>query len=377
MANILMANHNDVAKSEDFKDACLPSHWDDAKLTVDLWQLFMHQSSGHMSEWMYAYGSLHLERFFVSEQYQGNRESKYISDIAESFEAGLPAGDYNVIEIGVGGEAAVRDKTIPFFESFTKSSSDKRILTYHPMDIVEDYPVNASNMIEQNFLGISSTPHVGNYRKSREPLIGNPAHNSRDLVISWNSPIWNSSIFLRDGEEEHQMILAGQLSKMRKIANPDSDLIITHYSGTDTNIEDFITAYKHEASQAAVMSILDLADDILDIKVKLAEKALFSAKRCKPVSNNLRDHFAFSARYDKNLQTVLVGWKSKEDIIINFGMNDIAIAKDTEFVVTPSAKPDQAAVQALARAAGGTIRNTETLARKEAGILAQDIHFPG
>lgn len=297
------------------------------------------REAARMSLWAYLNGGReHLERFFEQPDYDGKIEEGLIPIIANQFAGDLP-DKISLIELGPG--KAYSTKTKAFIEAFNEAAGgSKRIVEYQALDVVEDYASEAASYVSNEFK-ITSSGIVADFTKMREQIetLASP------VLISWNSPIWNSPI---PNDVESDFVYANNMKRIGQILGPGGIAILTHFPMRDPDKTRGI--YLGDNCQNAVMAIPGLIQKRLNPTCTTASDQTVQFK----------DMFNYDVYLDDDNELVkmnlVVG--GEEAIDVTMGDYEANLQPRQWFTAVQSAKPGIKRFNRIANLAGADIINT-------------------
>ncbi len=334
------------------------------RLYQDTCDLLKHRIEGQMANWAYINGGKkYLERFFEHPQYEGNHEKNFLGDLAGQFVGNLKGKKYVVIEIGVG--KTFDSKTSKFMDEFNKVAQNggPQVSRYIPVDLVPEYAESAAKQAKEKY-GIDSTPLVSDFMRIKGQLVTDLDPDERVLVLSFNSPIWNSACKLQDMDPK--LVHANQVLKVRSLSGPNSDMFITHYPANDA--EGLKQLYRSDDCRKAVLAIPELAEKELAPVCKYREGPNAGEEI------RFSECFNYDVNYDHESEMLQMRLVSKDNIDVKIGDRFVkTMDKGEEFIAVSSAKPSIKLFNEIARTAGAEVHNTRQ--NPYCTIVGQHLHF--
>lgn len=308
-------------------------------LLVDTLMLLTHRKTAHMAPWAYKNGGRpHLEQFFKSDEYDGTKESVVIPDLAHVFAKSLP-DQISIVELGPG---ANYDKTSSFISELQAVRGKQTVVQYISLDFVDDYAINAAQEIANRFR-ITTGSVIADYTKMR----GSITTFAPAVLVSWNSPIWNSQI---DPTTEPDYTYASNLRKIGQLAGPNGSVVLTHFPANNATTTEEI--YNRDDCRNAVLAIPTLIQRELAPKCKLMADG---------TSIKFSDIFNYSAKYDPTVECVSMSLVSKVNCTVNISQEKIDIKDGDTFEMVRSAKPSVGRFHNIASLAKGSIMDNAKL----------------
>ncbi len=305
-----------------------------------------------MGIWAYMNGGRpHLESFFNSPDYDGKREELLIPSIGKQFAADIPE-DFSLIELGPG--KAYKKKTSDFLDAFKAARPGVEPLEYIAVDVVEEYAQEAADFIRQKY-NIRTKAITADYTRLSEIRT-----NGAAVLVSWNSPIWNSPI---STGVEPDFIYANNIRKIGQLVGSDGLAILTHYPLRDAQRTREI--YNRDDNRNAVLAIPALIE-----------------KELKPVSHKLgtdspikfKDLFEFHADVNEADEYVAMNLRTTAPASTSIGEYMAQLQENELFNAVRSGKPSIRRFNKIAGISGSAIVNT--IQDAEGGVVAQALQFP-
>ncbi len=328
--------------------------------------LLKHEKEGNMAAWAYLNGGKkYLEEFFNNPDYEGKHEERFLPDIATHFVNALDNGEYTIIEVGVGN--SFKSKTSHFMNEFNKAAkgaeSPKVVKRYIAIDIVKEYAEEAARQAKEDY-GVESEALVADFINLKGQIIKERGAREKVLVMSFNSPIWNSPC--RVEKLDSDFLFADPLRKLASLGGPKSDTVITHYPATD--IEKILRVYESDACRLAVMAIPELIEKELS--------PICTYRNGPKAGQNIQfsDCFEYKVNFDTETQVLHMMLVSKDNINIEIPNSLFkTMDKGEEFIAVSSAKPSQKLFNELAKAARVEVHYTKP--NPFGTIVGQLIHY--
>lgn len=322
-------------------------------LFLDTCNLLAHNSDGHMGVWAYMNGGRpHLEAFFDSPDYDGKREEALIPSIGKQFARDIPS-DFSLIELGPG--KAYKKKTSDFLDAFMQERPGVEPLEYIAVDVVEEYAREAAEFIREKYR-LRTRAIVADYT-----TLSDIKTHGAPVLVSWNSPIWNSPI---TAGVEPDFIYASNLGKIGQLVTSDGLAILTHYplrdAGKTRNI------YTREDNRQAVLAIPHLIEKDLHTTCKVPGTSESAGR----FSDLFKFHVDVNER-DEYVAMNLLATHATDTSISNYTAH---IHEGESFNAVRSAKPSIRRFNRISQMAGAAIVNT--LPDQDGGVVAQALHFP-
>jgi len=324
-------------------------------LYIDTVNLLDHRFAGHMGVWAYLNGGRpYLEKFFESDGYDGTKEIPFIPEIAKRFYHDMP-DKISLIELGPG--KAYTKKTTSFIEAFNEASKSsqtpKRIVEYFSLDIVPDYAREASSFISNKYNMVSS-PILADFTGIETPIetLATP------VIISWNSPIWNSAKVPAVGSD---FVYASDLSKIGRVLGNNGTLILTHFPMRDAN--ERVLTYKDDNCRQAVLAITNLIEKRLKPECHLQGGGVI----------RFSDLFDYDVSINPRDEVVSMDLVSKHAATITIGDYSVSTLSGERFNAVRSAKPSIRRFNNIARLGNASVINTHQ--STDGSVIAQALQF--
>lgn len=322
-------------------------------LLMDTGNLLDHRILAHMGIWAYLNGGRpYLERFFSSPDYDGTREAAFIPSIGRQFARLLPQ-DFSLVELGPG---KALEKTDAFLDAAKKARQGLEPLEYIAVDVVEEYAQEAARHVKEKY-HLRTRAIVADYTKMQDIKTNGPA-----VLVSWNSPIWNSPITT---DVEPDFVYASNLKKVGQLVGSDGLVILTHFPLGDT--EQAARIYRNEDCKSAVMAIPSL------IEKRLTPKCSANFNGAAEIAN-FHDLFEYSVNVDAANEFIAMDLRAKRDARISIGEYSTLIQEGEIFNAVRSAKPSIGHFHRIAGVSNANIVNT--VQDSEGSVVAQALQFP-
>ncbi len=322
-------------------------------LFLDTCNLLAHNSNGHMGVWAYMNGGRpHLEAFFDSPEYDGKREEALIPSIGKQFARDIPS-DFSLIELGPG--KAYKKKTSDFLDAFMKARPGVEPLEYIAVDVVEEYAREAAEFIREKYR-LRTRAIVADYT-----TLSDIKTHGAPVLVSWNSPIWNSPI---STNVEPDFIYASNLGKIGQLVSPDGLAILTHYPLRDA--EKTRQIYSRENNRQAVLAIPHLIEKDLGPVCRIPGTS--------DTAGRFSELFKFHVDVNERDEYVAMNLLATRGSYTSISDYTAEISEGELFNAVRSAKPSIRRFNRMAQMSGAAIINT--LPDHDGGVVAQALHFP-
>lgn len=307
-------------------------------LAYDVQGTLKHKRSGIMAIWAYMNGGKEpLERLFREPNYHGEKEKNYIKEIARKLAESDDFPKYNISLIDLGHGLAT-EKVISFIDAFNEAANanlkegekpTSRFAEIVGIDVVPEYGEHFKGDLSTHMQKIAQAyderPAAVTTVTRKYSSIDKPMELEGDAVmVSFNSPIWNSPINIEDMTPAD--IVPKALNYAARIVDEGGYLVTNHYLSTDDDDE----LYDGDSCREAIGAILHLIESELApecVDRDTGEKVAFS--QC----------FGYKTFYDEARDSRRMDVVSKGNITVKIGDHFIkTMDEDESFCLVSAAK---------------------------------------
>lgn len=240
-----------------------------SELAYDLQGTLKHRKSGIMAIWAYMNGGKEpLERLFREPNYHGEKEKKYIVELARKLanSESFPKHNISLLDLGHGMAA---DKAISFIEEFNKVANaaadepgDKptnRFVEAIGIDVAPGYSDDFKEKMSSYFNTLADTygeqpasvrTVTKDYTDIEQPL----EVEGEAVMVSFNTPIWNTPLNIEDMNPND--LLPKALKFAGRIVGENGYIVTNHYLSTPDDDD----LYASKDCEEAVKAILKLIE---------------------------------------------------------------------------------------------------------------------